>query len=118
MNDIGVTQYGWSTFSDVSRVSNLVHSLGHMVFSQVSLIERDLFKPVPSYVEASKRKINVTWYRPLYRTFKVNVDGFHLSESSLAWGGLIHDFTGTFIKGFDYNLGSCNAIVAELWALF
>lgn len=48
----------------------------------------------------------------------MNVDGSYCSSvGKAACGGLVRDCTSKFIKAFLCNVGFCNTIWAELWAL-
>lgn len=55
---------------------------------------------------------------PPFGWFKLNTDGASKGNSSLAGcGGVIRSPNGFFVSGFAFNIGSCNALVAELWAV-
>lgn len=47
---------------------------------------------------------------------KSNVDGAYKGEGLIAGcEGVIRDETGAWVLGFNSLLGSCNALMAELW---
>lgn len=70
------------------------------------------------FIEESGREIPISWKEPPVNGYKVNIDdSYHRSYGMTACGGLIRDCSGKLIKGFHYNLGSCNSVWAELWAL-
>lgn len=62
--------------------------------------------------------MQVSWVAPPPQVFKINVDGTYRKNSrSAACGGLVRNLNGSLIKGFSCNLGFCNSVWAEMWAL-
>ncbi|KAF7842172.1 putative non-LTR retroelement reverse transcriptase [Senna tora] len=60
----------------------------------------------------------VKWKHPETDWVKVNVDGAcKIGYDRAACGGVIRDSEGRFIAGFAKNLGSCDALAAELWGV-
>ncbi|KAF7844636.1 putative RNA-directed DNA polymerase [Senna tora] len=61
----------------------------------------------------------VKWQSPEMGWFKVNVDGACSREAleRASCGGVVRDYMGRFIYGFSKNLGSCDALAAELWGV-
>ncbi|KAF7807156.1 ribonuclease H [Senna tora] len=61
----------------------------------------------------------VKWQKPNSDWLKVNVDGASKLDSSqrASCGGVARDHSGHFVAGFVKNLGSCNALHAELWSV-
>lgn len=75
-------------------------------------------QPTPLFLEESGRKVQVAWTPPPSMFFKVNVDGsYRRSTHSAACGGLVRNVDGTLIRGFTCNLGYCNSVWTEMWAL-
>ncbi|GMI73003.1 hypothetical protein like AT5G42905 [Hibiscus trionum] len=57
------------------------------------------------------------WKLPMHGRVKVNVDGAVRGPSKVASiGGVFRDSNGSWILGFARNIGSCTALMAELWA--
>ncbi|KAF7812631.1 28 kDa heat- and acid-stable phosphoprotein [Senna tora] len=63
-----------------------------------------------------KKEILVGWKPPDMDWYKVNVDASVNKDNSAAvCGGLLRDSSGSWIKGFTFNIGDCSVIEAELW---
>lgn len=59
------------------------------------------------------------WDLPPPGWCKINLDGAFKSGSSVASaGGLLCNENGRWISGFAINLGSCLAMVAEIWGVW
>lgn len=60
----------------------------------------------------------IAWVPPPEGWIKVNTDSAYSATEELATaGGLIRDNQGNFIEGFTLNVGSCNPLSAEPWAI-
>ncbi|RYR15709.1 hypothetical protein Ahy_B04g072625 [Arachis hypogaea] len=60
----------------------------------------------------------IRWYPPDADYLKINVDGsFYAHNGNAAYGGVVRDNLGKFLKGFACNLGRCSIIHAELWGI-
>lgn len=93
-----------------SNISDTGEALWRSVILRLETIRES--STTPPYIEDGPREIHVD-------VFKVNVDGsYRRNEASSACGELIRDSCGTFIKGFHFNVGTCNAVWVELWAPF
>ena len=56
---------------------------------------------------------------PPVNWIKVNCDGASKQNGEIAGcGGLCRGPDGKWMRGFSYNLGMCNAFVAELWGAY
>lgn len=85
----------------------------------MALIIQEASQPSLICVEDSREEIHVAWKPPPPNSYKVNIDGsFRRGEGNSTCGGLIRDSKGSFVKGFHCNMGVCNAVWVELWALF
>lgn len=99
--------------------TDLVEATWWFVINQVDMIIREASTSPPIYVEDSRKEILVAWTSPSIHSYKVNVDGLgRRGEGSSACRALVRDSLGTFFRGFHCNVGVCNAVWAELWALF
>ncbi|KAF7840571.1 putative ribonuclease H protein At1g65750 family [Senna tora] len=66
----------------------------------------------------SKAEIRVGWEPPDMDWVKLNVDRAVEKEGkNAACGGLLRDSSGTWLKGFTFNIGECGVLEAELWGL-
>ncbi|GLT95117.1 hypothetical protein SLE2022_128190 [Rubroshorea leprosula] len=64
----------------------------------------------------TKVPIWISWHRPDPPFCKLNTDGSRMQETGLvSAGGLLRDFSGTFIQGFSVNIGQISVFLAELW---
>lgn len=62
--------------------------------------------------------ILVNWKPPPPNFFKLNTDGLVTGNPGPAGaGGIIHDHTGNWVKGFPRKIGNTNSLAAELWGL-
>lgn len=60
----------------------------------------------------------LSWQKPSAGSFKLNIDGTRVSLSGkIGAGGVIRDHCGTWIGGFQVNLGVGDVIQAEAWGL-
>ncbi|KAL6202734.1 hypothetical protein ACLB2K_026439 [Fragaria x ananassa] len=60
----------------------------------------------------------LSWQKPSAGSFKLNIDGTRVSFSGkIGAGGVIRDHCGTWIGGFQVNLGVGDVIQAEAWGL-
>lgn len=85
------------------------------MLSQALFIQQHL-KPHQSLQKnLGRHEFNVCWSPPPAGCYKVNVDGSHLHNGRSACGGLIRRDNGSFVQGFHCNIGSGNAVWAELW---
>ncbi|KAF7830690.1 putative glycerophosphodiester phosphodiesterase, protein kinase RLK-Pelle-LRK10L-2 family [Senna tora] len=60
---------------------------------------------------------SVTWVPPESSWYKVNVDGSVKVDGSASCGGVIRDCSGTWQKGFVFNIGVCGVVESELWGI-
>ncbi|XVF40762.1 hypothetical protein PTKIN_Ptkin01aG0141200 [Pterospermum kingtungense] len=61
----------------------------------------------------------VSWTPPPDGWFKLNVDGCSKgSDQAAGCGGILCDKSGEWVKAFTCKIGSCNAVEAELWAVY
>lgn len=62
--------------------------------------------------------IPMRWHKPAEGWFKLNSDGSSIGNpESVGAGGLIHDHSGNWVKGYMRNIGVATSIIAEFWAL-
>lgn len=111
----------WNLWKDrnslvFSRKSDLGGSLSLAIKSQVRFIVKEVSNASPLYVEQPQKEVSVAWKPPDEGVVKVNVVIVALCGKA-SCGGLARDCKGKFIKAFLCNVGFCNAIWAELWAL-
>lgn len=60
----------------------------------------------------------VGWIKPNRNIFKINTDRVLLVEDSIgSVGGIIRDYKGNWVAGFAMNIGDCDIVAAELWAI-
>ncbi|KAF7808310.1 putative ribonuclease H protein At1g65750 family [Senna tora] len=60
----------------------------------------------------------ISWHKPEEGWVKINVDGAWREPSNRATcGGLIRDCYGNLQLGFMRNIGNCNILTAEVWAI-
>ena len=56
------------------------------------------------------------WSPPRNEWITLNTDGCCKGNFELAGcGGLLRNTNGDWIKGYSYNIGSCNVLAAEMW---
>ena len=68
-------------------------------------------------IHPSKICVLVAWQKPPFGWAKLNTDGSTLGNPGRAGGGgVIHDHSGHWIKGFSRALGTANSFTVELWA--
>ncbi|KAL6130125.1 hypothetical protein ACLB2K_068506 [Fragaria x ananassa] len=61
----------------------------------------------------------LSWKMPLLNFFKLNIDGTRATASGkIGAGGVIRNHAGTWIIGFQINLGVGEILTAEAWGLF
>ncbi|KAK9944849.1 hypothetical protein M0R45_010396 [Rubus argutus] len=62
---------------------------------------------------------SLCWSKPPAGTFKLNIDGTRQGSSGkIGAGGVIRCFSGSWINGFQANLGVGDVLDAETWGLF
>lgn len=99
----GVLFLAWAYMHGLILI--LSGGLAPVITSKVRIIENDLSRIFPVFMEYSPHGFSVSWVSPSDHSFKVNVDGsFRRSSGMAACYGLIHNFTCSLIKGFYCNL--------------
>ncbi|XP_057432927.1 uncharacterized protein LOC130725742 [Lotus japonicus] len=59
-----------------------------------------------------------SWLLPQVGWVKYNVDGSVWASGEAACGGVLRDSSGRWLQGFCRRLGTSNALLAELWAIW
>jgi hypothetical protein len=63
--------------------------------------------------------IFIGWNRPREGWVKLNCDGTHKSSVNLSGcGGLLRDSSGVCLVSYARKLGTCDALVAEMWGMY
>ncbi|KAK7267538.1 hypothetical protein RIF29_20214 [Crotalaria pallida] len=112
----------WMIWKDRNRLVSERHTdmstvLFFQVLNYLHTIERALENE--SLITTLKKEVTIGWVCPNSGVFKLNTDGsVHDPNNVAACGGLIPDYTGSFMRGFTCNVGVSSAIQAKLWGLY
>ena len=60
----------------------------------------------------------LSWQKPCYGHYKLNIDGTRTLNGLIGAGGVIRDHNGNWYHGFTRNIGTGEVLQAEAWGLF
>ncbi|MCI17164.1 ribonuclease H protein, partial [Trifolium medium] len=70
------------------------------------------------HMERPYTSIRVGWVFPRNGWIKCNTDGALIPQNQQAGcGGVFRDESGTWLSGFSRKIGSCSALMTELWGI-
>ena len=68
--------------------------------------------------DGETQTILLSWVKPPLGHFKLNVDGSRDENGTIGAGGIIRNWSGSWIQGFSHNIGGGELIQAEVWGIF
>ncbi|KAL6134397.1 hypothetical protein ACLB2K_066628 [Fragaria x ananassa] len=122
-----------------SKLKTFLWTVAHKkILTNMQRVRRDAFifpawpvKVIWNYAEewtSAQAKANInsmfsytmySWCKPLENYFKLNIDGTRSSNSrKIGAGGVLCDHLGSWVDGFQINLGTGEILDAEAWELF
>ncbi|MCH88188.1 non-LTR retroelement reverse transcriptase, partial [Trifolium medium] len=101
-------------YEDFRRPSNPIHVILKMAW--------DIDSSEHNHLNRGQRKkdiIFIGWKRPPEGLIKLNYDGDYKESVDLAGcDGLLRDSDGQRLQGYTQKIGVCDALYAEMWAMY
>ncbi|KAJ1440340.1 Ribonuclease H domain [Sesbania bispinosa] len=113
----------WSLWKDRNSLvfKQKIELPGNLFFHIISYTKRVIevvASPNPIAHRVYKKEELVSWTKPPFNFYKLNVDGSAMASNMQAsCGGLIRDHNDTFVKGFSCKIDISSTVKAELWGL-